>query len=448
VYYNLGFLNLLQDAQKALRFLLQAAKHPQYALAVHLLIGKVKLQENNLSEASAAFLQALRLADLATVPAKQAEDLNQLYEPLLESNSHQKDGTELRKLCETISLQLIRPDWRAYLISARQQLPGQEAGAPPLPLAEMLLESQSSQVVERLAQVRTLARQNKITSAMEEAYHALQYAPNYLPLHVQIGELLLRSGRSQDALTKFMLVAELYNLRGDPSQAIHLLNRVLQASPMNASARNQLIQLLLAQGRSADAVQQYLNLADMYLRLADLDSARQSYANALNQAQAAHLNHSVWIEILLKIADLDAQRLEFRSAIRSLEQVRNLDQNNFPVRAQLIDLLFKTAQDSVALTETTNVVALLEKSGHSDKAVEFLEELVNAHPEKLELRRILANLFQRQGQVDPAAEQLEAMAQGLLASGKRADAVSVLNSILAMKPSAEEKYQKMLQKLK
>ena len=49
----------------------------------------------------------------------------------------------------------------------------------------------NSQVVEAMAAVRTLASKGMPRTAMEEAFFALQFAPTYLPLHVQIGEMLL-----------------------------------------------------------------------------------------------------------------------------------------------------------------------------------------------------------------------------------------------------------------
>ncbi len=446
-FFLLGCLIQPREAHKSLRFLQQSVKHPDFALGSFLLIGKTKFAENNLPEASAAYLQALRLADASSVPPEQADELTQLYEPLIDDHSRQKDPEKLRKLCETITLQLLRPDWRAYLSAARQQLPTQEPGAPPLPLAEMILETQSSQVVERLSQVRSLAAQNKFTAAMEEAYHALQYAPTYLPLHIQIGDLLVKEGRIQDGVAKFLLIAELYSLRGDSNQAIHLLNRVVLIAPTNVTVRNRLIDLLLAQGKSAEAVQQYLLLAELYTRLSELDSAHQTYKDALKVAQQAHLDHAVLIKILLQIADIDAQHLEFRSALSHLEQVRSLDPENGAVRAQLVDLNFRTGQDSAAVAEARRYVNLLEKAGTPEKAVEFIEEAINDRPDKLELRRILSEIHQRCGQVDLAAEQLEAQAQGLLASGKRAEAIAALEAILAMSPSNPDKYQKMLKKL-
>ncbi len=64
-----------------------------------------------------------------------------------------------------------------------------------MPLAEMLTEATSGQLVESLAKVNQLARANKLLTAMEEAYYALKFAPTYLPLHICIGDLLVQENR-------------------------------------------------------------------------------------------------------------------------------------------------------------------------------------------------------------------------------------------------------------
>ena len=76
--------------------------------------------------------------------------------------------------------------------------------------------------------------------------------------------LLIKEGRVQDAVEKFMLVAQLYSLRGDASAAIRLLSRVTQMAPMDLSIRGRLIELLTAQGRVDEAIQQYIDLAEIY----------------------------------------------------------------------------------------------------------------------------------------------------------------------------------------
>ncbi|MGD0708615.1 MAG: hypothetical protein ABSA51_09190, partial [Anaerolineaceae bacterium] len=208
------------------------------------------LNTGRFSEAAIAYLHALSLADVELAGEEHADELRQLYETIFEAQSNEKDEAVLRKLCETISNQLMRADWRDYLTKARQELPQQSEGSPLMPLAEMLLETSGSQVVEALAQIRQLAGMKKYRSAMEEAFTALPFAPTYLPLHTQMGELLISEGRTTEAVEKFLITSQLYSLRGEAAQAVRLLNRVTQMAPMDLSIRSRLIELLTSQGRT------------------------------------------------------------------------------------------------------------------------------------------------------------------------------------------------------
>ncbi len=319
---------------------------------------------------------------------------------------------------------------------------------PPLPLAEVLLESGSSQVVEALGAIRQLANQRKLTSAMEELYYTLQFAPTYLPLHVQIAELLLEEGRVQDAITKFMLVCDLYSLRGEVNQAVRLLRRVTQIAPMDLSVRTRLIELQTAQGNVDDAIQESINLADIYYHLAELDQARQAYVTALKLADRAKNARSWSVQLLYKIADIDLQHLDLRKAIRAFEQVRTIAPEDLGARGQLIDLNYRLGQDAQALGEADSVVALLESGGKRQEALDFLQAMVNEHPQRLELRKRLADLWVRTGNITKAVEQLDTIADVMMASGNRAAAMTMLQAIINLNPPNVADYQAALAQLR
>ena len=217
---------------------------------------------------------------------------------------------------------------------------------------------------------------NKLMSAMEEAFHALQYAPTYLPLHIQIANLLIMEGRTQAAVDKLLLVADLYALRGESGQAIRLFNRIIEIAPMDLSVRSRMIDLLLSQGKTDVAVQQYINLAEIYYQLAELDMARQTYTTALKVTQQTRGNRAVMVQMLYRIADIDMQRLDLRNAMRIYEQIRTLEPEDVHGRARLVDLSYRMGQEPAALNEVDGFLALLENSSKREKAIEFLEEVL------------------------------------------------------------------------
>ncbi len=128
---------------------------------------------------------------------------------------------------------------------------------------------------------------------MDEAFESFNVAPTYLPLHVLVGDLLLQDGRQQDAIAKYLVVAEAYNVRGEASQAVTMLRRILEIAPMDLNVRTRLIELLTARGMVSEAIGEYIDLADIYYRLAELDMARKTYATALHLAQQGGADRAV-----------------------------------------------------------------------------------------------------------------------------------------------------------
>jgi tetratricopeptide (TPR) repeat protein len=446
-FFNAGAILAEKDQAKALRYLQKAYQHPDYALASHLLMAKIHEKKGEYREAASSYLSAFSYADAALVPAEQAEELRQMYEPIIETQSHQTDTAALKSVCENISNQLHRSDWRQYLWGARQQMSTQGDGGPLVPLFEVLLESGSSRVVDSLTRVRQLANQNLYYAAMEEIFQTLEYAPTYLLLHIQIGELLLQQGRTQDAVSKFLIVADLYNLRGEGTQAVRLLTRVTQMAPMDLKVRNRLIDILANQGKVREAIQECVKLAEVHYQMAELGKAREVYSSALRMAQQAKIERSLSVQLLYKIADIDLQRLDMRQAVRVFEQIRTLEPEDIEARLKLIDLDFRLAQDSPALSEVDGYVSLVENSGKRSKAIEFLKRAINEQPAKLELHKRLADVYVRDGKTVEAVEQFDMIADALLNANNQRGAIMILKTIIALNPPNVTDYQDALTQL-
>ncbi len=435
IYYDLGLLYFQRGRlESALRYLQHAVHHSDYAMPARLIMGQILRQMKRLPEAVVEYMEALKIADSAVIESEQAAELRQLYEPLIEAQSQQNDPEAQERLCRSIHDLLMRPNWRAELSQARQQLPEPPPGAPPLPLAEMLTQAQSSQVVEAISQVNRLLQEGHLRSAMELAFDAIEYAPTYLPLHTLIGEILVRQGNRQDALTKFEVVAHSYSVRGEASQAVNLLRRVVQLAPMDLAARTRLIDQLIARGQVDEALAEYLELAETYYRLAELDLARKTYASALRQAQQSATNRSWSLQILRRMADIDIQRLDWRQALRIYEQIRTLQPDDLDSRKHIIELNLRLNQVSQAEAELGNYLDYLESNRRRAEAIDLLEALVEENPSQPLLRSHLAEEYRRVGRVQDAVEQLDALGELLLDAGDKTGAIRALQAIIALNP--------------
>jgi tetratricopeptide (TPR) repeat protein len=444
VYFDLGMLRFKSDRlESALRNLQHAVKHADFALGSRLLLGQIMLKMGRLNDAAVEYLEALKLADSYVVAADLSDEVRLLYEPIIEAQSVQKDEAALKVICDNIHKMLMRPDWRETLVKAREQMPKSE-GEVPLPLAEIVIQAQSSQVLESINHIHVLARSGRLRSAMDAAFEALTFAPQYLPLHTLMGDLLVQEARVPDAIAKFTTVAQAYSVRGEPNQATKLLRRVIQLAPMDLAARSRLIEQLAARGQVNDAINEYLDLADIYYRLAELDMSRKTYTTALRLVQQAGADRSWNVHILQRMADIDMQRLDWKQALRVFEQIRTLRPEDQGVRKNIIELNLRMARTEQALAELDNYLTYLDGQRAGADAIPFLEELITERGDQPALRRALASLYQQAGRAADAIAQLDAVGESLLGKGDKDGAIAAINQILMMNPSNADAYRRLL----
>ncbi|HTX92676.1 MAG TPA: tetratricopeptide repeat protein [Anaerolineales bacterium] len=448
LYYDLGFLRSKADrSEVAMRHLQVAVKAEDYALGSRLLMGDIQRKQERLADAVVDYMEALKIADSLVVPAEEAAEIRQLYEPLIEAQAHETDTKKLEQLCDNINQLLLRPNWRSQVTQAREQLPKSGEGMPSMPLAEIMTQAQSGQVIEAVTKVRQLARAGHLRSAMDEAFESFKYAPTYLPLHALVGDLLIQEGRTQDAIAKYTVVAQAYSVRGEAAQAVNLLRRIVQVSPMDLAARTRLIDQLAARGLVDEAIAEYLDLADIYYRLAELDMARKTYTTALRLAQQGGANRAWSVKLLQRMADIDMQHLDWRQALRVFEQLRTLEPDELSIRKNLIDLNIRLGQITQAVDELNNILTYLDSVNRRGEIIPLLEEMVNDSPQQILLRKALAEEYRRANRLTDAVGQLDALGENLLNAGDRKGATEAIEAIIAMNPPNQEDYQKLLAKI-
>ncbi|MFN2199202.1 MAG: tetratricopeptide repeat protein [Anaerolineales bacterium] len=447
-YYDLGLLQVEEGRlESALRNLRKAAVVPEYALGAYLLMGKVHRQMGNLSEASVDYLRALRIADAMIVPANQADELRQLYDPMIEAQSKESSEETHQRLCDNVEELLLEPGWQERLSSARKQLPKPEDGGPLLPLAEILTASTSSHIVESLANINRMAKQGRWRSAIDEAYWAMQHAPTYLPLHVYVAEMLLQLGFVSEAVNKLAVVARTYHVRGEPEQGITILRRLVELAPMDLNARTRLIDILVNAQEYTQAAEEYIQLASVYLSRAELDKARQTYTEALRMAQHPSVDSRLRVKILHLMADIDLQSLDWRQALRVYEQVRTLAPGDEKARTNLVNLHLRLAQHQEALEELDDYLGYLVEKRQISQAFSFLEALVVEQPEVMPIRFRLAELYRQAGRLEQAIGQYDIIVEKLMVSGDHSGAIKILNTVLKLNPPNANEYKQVLNQL-
>ena len=243
------------------------------------------------------------------------------------------------------------------------------------------------------------------------------------------------------------MIAQAYSVRGEPEQATRLLRRVIQLAPMDLAARRHLIDQLVSRGQVDEAISEYLELADIYYRLAELDMARKTFTTALRIVQQSGADRAWNVRILQRMADIDMQRLDWKQALRVFEQIRTLRPDDETVRRSLVDLNLRMGQKEQAAAEMDGFISYLESHGQNDKSINFLVDLIPDHEDQTFLSRKLAEQLHRAGRSEDALSLLDNLGESLLKAGRSEEAVEIVQQIIRMNPPAVNDYRRLLAQL-
>lgn len=449
VYFEIGTIHSKADQlESAVNNLNKAADDIAYGLAARLLLGRNLRFMNRLNDATTNYLEALRIADSQVVPQEQADDLFNMYPPIIEAAEKQSDPDAKINLIDSIEDLLSRPDWKKNLAQMRLDYQIDIEGAPAMPIGEILSNTKGNRIVESVMKINDHARSGYMRSAMEEAFYALQYAPSYLPLHTYMGELLLKQDHLPEAMAKFGTIAQTYRARGESLHAIRILERIIKAAPMDLAARKQLIELLLERGQLNEAIQENIKLANVYYNLADLGKAREVYGDAFKLAQSSGMNNDQSIEILNYIADIELQSLDWKQATQIYNQIRSINPDDSQTTEKLIELYLRFGQEEEAVNELEDYLTFLEISGVREEALEYLEKLINEYPERIYIRRKKVDMYKAHGRDQDAIRELDAIGEVLYNAGDREGAAHVIEEVLTLDPPNKDEYQDLINQLR
>lgn len=217
---------------------------------------------------------------------------------------------------------------------------------------------------------------------------------------------------------------------------------------MDLIARKELIELLQEKGQINDAIQESISLADVYYNLADLNRARKAYNHAYKMVQNSGVNHDLSVNILHYIADIELQSLDWKQALQIYEQIRAIKPDDFQAAEKMIELSLRIGNETDAEFELDNYLSLMEIKGDSQSGLDYLDKIISENPNRILLRRKKVEIYQRQGRLEEAIQELDAVGEDLLNSGDRGGAIQIIEVILEFNPTNKSDYEELLSQLK
>ncbi|MDY6875731.1 MAG: tetratricopeptide repeat protein [Chloroflexota bacterium] len=448
VHFNLGLLY-----QEKLRFdaaivqFEKAVSQPTYALGSHFALGECYRARGRIDEALSHFIEVLKMVDLATVQREQADDLIQLYESLADSYIAKGEREHALEFTNSLVEFLSEKGWEDKIVQARQRLDTLGKEGPTLSLAEMLAIPGSERILESVALSQEYAKRGMFYSALEECYYALEHAPTYLPIHRQLAQVLLAMRKINEAVAKFVAIADTYRIQGNVHQAIAVYQRTLKLAPMNTVVRIKLIDLLISHGEIDEALEHYLVLADSYYHLAQMDQALDTYQEALRLAPRGDPERRWEVGILHKIGDINMQRVNWKRAIDIYEQIRNIAPDDERARLTLMDLYHRSNRHELAIAELDGLLKIYRDNNKTQRIFTILEDAISKWPDDIPLRTRLAQAYLDIGYVQQALEHLDKLGDLQLEAERYKDAQATIRAIIALRPPNVADYQQLLEQL-
>jgi tetratricopeptide (TPR) repeat protein len=152
-------------------------------------------------------------------------------------------------------------------------------------------------------------------SALDACMEVIRINPDYLPIHLRMGEIYEREGRPDEALAKYQLLIETYMVRSEPRPAIDVYRRLIELSPDTTNARSRLADLLNNDGRIEEAAEQLGFVAATYFRMGQTNKALEEFRRGVQWAPNNPTLRAQYGETLLKLERYEAALGEFRRAL-------------------------------------------------------------------------------------------------------------------------------------
>lgn len=235
---------------------------------------------------------------------------------------------------------------------------GARAGVNSLP------EPQRAQVSQAVRDIENYVAHGLLTAAIEECLRVMEIAPQYLDVHLMLGEIYVRQGKLEQAVAKYAILVDSYLVGGRIDDAISTYRRILQLEPNNLIYRVKLIELLNRQGRADEVLAERMSAADAYLRMGHADRAIQEYEQALY----ANPN-SMQVRLSYAQALMKAGRAQM--AVQEYQHVLQMDPTNMTALAQW----------QIALTNGVGVMPSMSmpgETGNRTAALDVLGRLLRA----------------------------------------------------------------------
>lgn len=448
VKMNLGGLMVLSEEPKvSIQYLEAAAQDTRLAPGALHGLGLAYYQMDDHTNAARCLIQSLQYVDMAnTTNEIELRELSTVYETLLQSLSG-RNAEALKAINSRFISLLSGKDWVVRIPETRRHLDETLRDEGGQGLVDFLVAKGSDELTDIVSGIDRYIRQGLYTLAMDEAHRAVEKSPFYLPVHVRMAEVMMKEGRIRQAINKYNTVARAYLVREENDRAASILEEVLEMAPLDVDVRVNLIELLEAEDRWSEALDQYVDLAETFQQLGDFEQANSTFA--VSEQLAIRIDAPMQKRAIIKhhLADIAQMRLDTRTAQKTYEDILEITPDDERALRALIEIYYTQGNQVEAVKRLDALLGLYAKGGRIQDIIRLLEQLVATNPNDPALRKRLSSIYNRRGMKREAIEQLDALGELQLDAGLTREAAQTIKQIIGLKPDRIEDYERLLSQL-
>jgi|GEM_PF-737222 len=295
--------------------------------------------------------------------------------------------------------------------------------------------------------VENLQLLDNLTVALDLVRQMISVRPERLDSHRLLAQVLESAGQKEEAAATCAHIASLLDAQNKVGEALEARATALRLSPGLIEEREKYARGLRDTGRSDEAFQQCLQIADEYISCGDYDKAHLWAQQALVLDESnPDVHHKLKYvdtkmerisESIAEITWLARYYIE-QDAPQNSEELLNeglkLDPSNLPLRETLVSLYKKTSQPEKATEQLLKITELVLFKGDIARAIASLEEARAMAGENVEIRKTLAGLYIRNNEPEKAREEEISVMEVCLEQGLIEDAHRIGEKIIEAEP--------------
>lgn len=254
----------------------------------------------------------------------------------------------------------------------------------------------------------TLVKNGLLKEAVEEYEKILELDKENTDIYSKIIDIYNLMEDKKRLRKKYMDLAVIYIKKKDYSSSLDIFQRLIALNSGDIEARENMVDILLADGKKKEAIYQYIVIADIYGVEGKFQDIADIYEKMLKIDPEDLMLHmrlaSLYIQLELKekaireyllIGEKYLDKKLWNNAIEVYEKIAFLDPENVFIHEKLSDLYMKSGRSGKAISEILIISDVYIIQGLFDQAIEMVQTVIGAEQEHIGARKKLAEIYNK-----------------------------------------------------